>query len=248
MDNCVFKDRCSKYGQEVCNETCYAFVFMHGMDGDGGIWLRRNTPKKYEDFLLDTLPDGPDFKMAKAFIRKLPKVVEEGRGLYLFSKATASNKFGTGNGKTTSAITILNEFTILQTMRHIRGEIKLETNPSLFLKASDFQNIYNSQFRGSQDMQHHASSKYYSYKALMKEVPLLVLDDVAVRNCTEAFMGELYEVIDHRCVEELSTIFTSNVDLTDLAGIFGDRIASRIEGMTIAVPYSGSDRRKKKTL
>lgn len=246
--NCIFSNRCSQFKTSVCNGTCYAFVFMHGMDGNGGIWSRRNIPKKYEDCTPDTLPTGTDFKMVRAYISKLPKVVEEGKGLFLFSKPTATNKFGTGNGKTTSAITILNEFTILQTMRHIKGEIKLETNPSLFVKASDFQNTYNSQFRGTQEMGQQASMRYYNYKSLMKEVQMLVLDDIAIRNCTEAFQGELYEVIDHRCVEELATIFTSNVDLGELAGIFGDRIASRIEGMTIAVPYSGTDYRKKKTL
>ena len=245
MDNCVFQDKCSKFKTEACNPICYAYVFMHGMDGTGGMWATRNVPKKYENLRVDYLPEGKHFDRIRVYISKLPQVVEEGKGLFLYSIPSPENKFGTGNGKTTSACIILNEFLVIQSMRHIKREINLETNPTLFVKASDFQNLYNSQFRGTPEMQEEASSKYYKFKSLMKEVQLLVLDDIAIRSGTEAFLNELYEVIDERNTEELTTIFTSNIPLDKLIDFFGERIVSRIEGMTVPIGFTGKDYRKK---
>lgn len=245
MKNCKFKEDCKHYSTSQCSEICYPYVFLHGMDGNGGMWATRNVPKKYENWVSKDLPSGNQFDKIRQYCGKLPTIVEGGTGLYLFSKATEDNKFGTGNGKTTSALSILNEFTILQTKRHIKGEIRLEHNPSLFVKASDFQNVYNSQFRGTFEMQETSSVKYYKYKELMKNVTLLVFDDIAIRNGTEAFLNEMYEIIDHRCTEELATIFTSNLPLDRLTEIFGDRIVSRIEGMTVPIPFVGKDIRKK---
>lgn len=242
---CVFKEECPAFDTDRCNAICPYFLVTHGEKGTGGFWGLRGVPKKYDNCMLNNLPADSQFEIIKKFIKLMPKKIEEGVGLYLFSAPTKDNPFGTGNGKTTSACAILNEWTKMQCGRHTRREIELTTNPALFVKASDFQNLYNSQFRGSMDMTQEASMKYYRYKQLMKEVQLLVIDDIAMRSGTEAYVNEMYEVIDHRAVEELATIFTSNVGFDGLKEIFGDRIASRIEGMSVPVSFKGRDFRKK---
>lgn len=245
MMNCLFKNKCSKFNTERCNELCYAYTFMQGDNGQGGMWATTNVPAKYRDVFKSNLPNHANFERIKKYIDKLPKTVEEGIGLFLFSVPTPENKFGTGNGKTTSACAIMNEFVILQAMRHIKGEIKLEENPALFMKLSDFQNLYNSQFRGSAEIQQQNADKYYRYKDLMKNVSLLVFDDIAIRTGTEAFLNELYEIIDHRVVENLATIYTTNIPPDELTEYFGERIVSRIEGSTVQIPFTGKDHRKK---
>ena len=94
-------------------------------------------------------------------------------------------------------------------------------------------------------MQETASKKYYAVKDRIKSVDLLIFDDVATKATTEAFTEELYEIIDYRATEELATVFTSNVPLSEIADLLGDRIASRIEGMTVPVEFAGKDFRKK---
>jgi DNA replication protein DnaC len=47
----------------------------------------------------------------------------------------------------------------------------------------------------------------------------------------EGFMNELYEIIDHRATEDITTLFTSNVGYGELTAFVGDRIVSRIQGM-----------------
>ena len=192
-------------------------MFMHGVSGKGGFWKMRNVPTKYEGFNKDNLPTDKQFDFIRGYIKQLPDAVEKGIGLYIYSTPTEGNPLGTGTGKTTSAIAILNEFTKLQVKRHVQGQIILKTNPSMFIKAADFQNIFNAQFRGHRDIQVESAEKYYNYKELMKEVQLLVIDDIAVRTGSEVFNSELYEVIDHRAVMELATIFTSNVPIAELS-------------------------------
>lgn len=93
-------------------------------------------------------------------------------------------------------------------------------------------------------MQEEAGSRYYERKDLLIRVELLVLDDIGTRDATEAFNNEIYEIIDERASEERATIFTSNVPIDGIAQVLDDRIASRIHGMTWAVPFEGADMRK----
>ena len=242
---CVYRNECPKWGdKDICMKICPYYMYIHGISGKGGFWKMRNVPVKYEGFHKDNLPKDKQFDIIRNYISKLPNVVEKGTGLYIYSTPTEGNPLGTGTGKTTSAVAILNEFTKIQVKRHVQGQIVLKTNPSMFIKAADFQNIFNAQFRGHKDIQVESAEKYYNYKELMKEVQLLVIDDIAIRTGSEVFNSELYEVIDHRAVEELATIFTSNVPLTELGKFIEPRVASRIEGMTLPVRIVGKDYRK----
>ena len=139
----------------------------------------------------------------------------------------------------------MNEYTIKASKSHLQDVTTLTDTPALFVSMSEFQNIYNSQFRGSKDAQESASNHYYWFKDRMKKVQLLVLDDIALRGVTEAFTSELYEIINARVNEGKSVIYTSNVTLHDLASVLGDRITSRIEGSTFIFPLTGKDHRRK---
>ena len=243
---CIHSRECPNFETDKCNSICPYYIYTHGINGKGGYWGRRNVPKNYENLFVDQLPEDAVFDSIKDYIKSLPSIVENGTGLYLYSNPTKDNQLGTGTGKTTSAITILNEFARIQSKRHTKKEIKLIHNPSLFVKASNFQNKYNAQFRGTKEMQIQASICYYKFKQSMMDVQLLVLDDIAIRNMTEAFQNEMYEIIDHRETEGLATIYTSNISLKKLSNFYDDRIVSRIAGQCIAIPFTGIDHRRKK--
>lgn len=248
--NCLFSSRCSKYQTPKCSPICMAYTFLHGEFGNKGLWRTRNVPSKYEGCTLNTLPKlspASTDALIRRYITNIVKHVKTGTGVFLYSAPTPDNKFGTGNGKTTSACTAINDFVVERAYTHLTTTDKLthRANPALFVKSSEFQNMYNAQFRGTQDMQQEASLKYYRFKQAMMNVELLAIDDIAIRTGTEAFLNEMYEIIDHRAVEELATIFTSNIPLADLASIYGERIVSRIQGMSVEVPFNGKDNRKK---
>lgn len=239
-----------KLREHLADPNSYAATFFYGSDGNGGLWKTRNVPAKYSDTWLEDLPIEADNPLAYRTIQKycdniLQYVDEKKVGLFLFSKPSAENKFGTGTGKTSSAVAVLNHCLYEKLRLHLRGEQTITDNPVYFLKATDLQTAFNAQFRGTMQMQQEASERYYSIKNRAMSVSLLVIDDVATKASTEAFTSELYELIDHRSTEELVTVYTSNVTLDEVAELLGDRIASRIEGSTVSIPFGGRDHRKK---
>lgn len=249
-NNCMFNRTCKKKDTEQCGKLCFPFVVLHGSNGDGGFWRTTGVPIKYKKCLIENLPIKAENPRAygtiEKYLSKIEYYVEErGVGLFLYSVPNKENLFGTGTGKTTSAITILNEYVLQAVKKHLRGESEIKgINPALFVKASEFQNRYNSQFRGSQESQKEASELFYRLKGRMKKVSLLVIDDIAVRDCTEAFKNELFEIIDYRATEGFATIYTSNLQIEKISEFLGERIASRIDGMTVKIGFTGKDNRK----
>lgn len=239
-----------KLRQYLADPNSYPAVFMYGSDGQGGLWKTRNVPAKYSECWMENLPiEGENplaYKLIEKYVNDVIFYVDEKKlGLFFFSKPTADNPFGVGSGKTTTAVTILNHYLYERLRLHLRGEKDIIDNPVYFMKSNDLQVAFNAQFRGNQQMQQEASERYYSIKNRAKTVDLLVLDDIATKASSEAFTEELYELIDYRSTEELVTIYTSNEPLSEVAKLLGDRIASRIEGATVAQPFTGKDWRKK---
>lgn len=249
MDN-VLQPYCKKCGNnpEACDFTCFPRTLMHGQDGTGGIWKSTQIPKRYQNSFLVNLPIKEQNPTAYAFIEKyinkVTNVVSRGIGLYLYSIPSQENRRGTGTGKTTVATAIINQFVIDRVIEHSKGIKSITNNPALFVKASELQNTFNAQFRGSEQAKLDASNKFDKFKKLMLSVELLVIDDIALRGTTEAYQDVFYEIIDKRYNEELTTIFTSNTPLENLGETLNYQIASRVEGMTEAVLLKGSDNRK----
>ena len=74
-------------------------------------------------------------------------------------------------------------------------------------------------------------------------VDLLVLDDLGAEKTTEWVLQALYTIIDRRSREEMRTIITSNLSLTELKNKLDNRIASRIAGLCDVQEIEGKDRR-----
>jgi DNA replication protein DnaC len=73
------------------------------------------------------------------------------------------------------------------------------------------------------------SSKLVSFYST---VPFLILDDIGSMKPTEWVLDILYLIINNRYENMLTTVFTSNLDLSELAEKLGDnRITSRIARM-----------------
>lgn len=240
--------------ERTCDYKCFPCTFMHGVTGKGnrgGLWATTGVPKKYKGARIDNLPTEAEnpkaFALATKYVANvLTFVNEKNAGLFLYSIPNPSNMMGTGTGKTTTAVTILNHYVIERARQYLKGTHDLKTNPAYFVKATELQNTFNSQFRGGRELQEQASAKYYSLKKKVKETELVVFDDIATRGSriSEAFEDELYEILDYRSTNNVgATIFTSNVTMDELEKALGQRIASRIAGMTVKVGFEGKDNR-----
>lgn len=247
--SCKFNRSCKNKDGDKCNKYCYPFVLLHGQNGTSGFWTTTKIPNKYKDCLIENLPikeENPKiFEIINKYVSNILYYVEEkGIGLFMFSIPNPDNKFGTGTGKTTTAATLINEYVLEAVREHLKGKKELKHNPAIFIKMSELQNKYNAQFRGSYEMQQEASNNFYMLKNYMKNVNLLAIDDIGVRDTTEAFRNELFEIVDHRATEGKATVFTSNYPIEKIGEYLGERIASRIEGMCYKLGFKGKDFRK----
>lgn len=65
---------------------------------------------------------------------------------------------------------------------------------------------------------------------IMKDVDLLLIDDIGTENPTDWVLEKLYMVIDHRVEHKKSTIFTTNKDGEEMVHRLGGALTSRIWG------------------
>jgi DNA replication protein DnaC len=249
-ERCLMAPVCKFAGKPShCHELCFPYRKAHGESGETGIVGLAGVPKKYKTATKANLPikvDNPEiYEAIIGICENIEDFIDEGIGLYLYSSPCPENLKGTGTGKTTSALTILNSYLTHRLVQHIKGEREIKDLPALFVKASKLQNQYNSQFRGTQSDQEEAQSKFYKLKKLMIEADLLVLDDIALRGATEAFTNEMYEIIDERVTEERAIILTSNEPIETVGKILSEQIRSRIEGACELLAFEGKDHRRR---
>lgn len=233
---------------EACDGSCYPNVLAHGLSGTGGFVMASKVPKKFRNNYLDDLPikeENPKaFAVVSAYVKNILNYVEQGAGLFFFSKPNKENKLGTGTGKTHSASVIGNEYIKARIIQHTKGIKQIDEQPSLYIRMAEFQNTYNKQFRGGFNDQQEASEKFSKLLKSMEKAELLILDDISLRSSTEALTNILYEILDERYINEKPVIFTSNFPIEKIGEILNPQVQSRIEGMTEQIPFNGKDYRK----
>lgn len=79
---------------------------------------------------------------------------------------------------------------------------------------------------------------------IIKNVPLLLLDDLGSGTSSAFTKEQTYLIINHRFNNQLSTIFTSNFPLGQLGDLIDPRNVSRIVDNCLGVEVSGRDRRR----
>ncbi len=77
----------------------------------------------------------------------------------------------------------------------------------------------------------------------MKDVELLVIDDLGVEKVSEWLIDEMYQIIDFRWRNKKPMIITSNRSLDDLMKVYPEQIPSRIKGCCKNIHFKSSDRR-----
>jgi len=140
-----------------------------------------------------------------------PDLPEKTEGCFIYAPV--------GYGKTINAA-----FMLLQEEKRMY----LEAIPGHchFISTLDIFNEIKSTFDGSGEKTEQEIIKFY------RECPFLVLDDFGTRKPTDWIYDILYLIINYRYEWMLPTIFTSNLNLNEIAKIYGDeRLTSRIERM-----------------
>jgi DNA replication protein DnaC len=169
----------------------------------------------------DNEEDMQAFVRLKEIKTNIVDFVEQGKNLYICSDIT-------GNGKTSWAIKMLHtyfHYTAVGNYDNLKGMFVSTTE--LLLQLKDFNNPI--------------SKKYIDN---LKNVDLVVWDDVAVSGMSQYDYTQLFTIIDKRILAEKSNIFTSNrTTVEDFAQSMGNRLASRIYYTSEVIELKGKDRR-----
>lgn len=148
-------------------------------------------------------------KIATNYIRDFEEIKEDGQGLYFYSNTK-------GSGKSRLAVSVGNEL--------IKGKVK---NVRYVTTLDLFAEIRSTFGKESEKTESGIMEE-------MKEVDLLILDDVGVDAKTSDWAnGILYQIIDYRMTKKRITIFTSNVPVSRLN--YDERTVSRIENMAMQI-------------
>ncbi|MED3353185.1 DNA replication protein, partial [Bacillus thuringiensis] len=154
----------------------------------------------------------------------------------------------TGTGKTETASAILNEFLAYSYIRSIlKDDPSGFVTPVFFMDMPSLQTLYLKFNRGNvpREEAEGAAREYYRRLRIAKKSRLVVFDEMGLRDVSEAFAGDIHDVINYRTVENLTSIYTSNVRLKDIERIYGRRIFDRTRRFTVEYEFYGESMRGK---
>jgi DNA replication protein DnaC len=238
--HCVLANVCNLANTTSCTRFCPHFIAADAR------LKAANVPREYRLITLKNSPvrasEPTVYKTldayVKTFIRAFDAPSEPIKSVYLYSPTP-------GNGKTTTAIALLHEYLIRHYVGSLQRGRQPEQVPVYFLDVNEFQTLFNEFNRSNvpTDVAETASREYYYRYHKAKVAPFVVLDDIGVRSATEAFRSDLHSIINHRVTNGLTTVYTSNLPIEELARVFDARLYDRVRDMCIVLPFGGESKR-----
>lgn len=216
---CYAEDRCRKFKEGRCNKDLCGMCKLVN-----SAFNQSNIPKRYRKD-IPLYPQDADkgaFQFLNNFKLNVSEQIEDGAGLYIFSK-------GCGNGKTTWSTKIAKEYILKSACKQEFMDLVY------FVNVADYLESLKQCFNGNKSTE--------DVERPLKEAKLLILDDIGVEKTSEWAVERLYALINYRVNEEKAMIITSNLTLPELSQKLNDRIASRINGACDIVQIIGHDRR-----
>lgn len=233
---CILNDR-NKTGCNACPPTC-----QHMIATTGRI-KAANLPAEYRHLTLANSPAREQQAEAYTVIERYIETFKRGtdiKSLYLYSAET-------GTGKTTTASVVLTEYIIASYLGALRAGEQPPQQPAYFLDVNEWQTLYNGFNRSNipQDIAERYSRPYYEMMERAKKSPFTVMDDIGVRQASDAFRADLHTIINYRVTNGLPTVWTSNIPIGELETVFDRRLYDRIRDKkkTAVIEFKGESQR-----
>ena len=152
------------------------------------------------------------------FKEKITKQIRDRNGVYFFGES--------GVGKTHMVCGLIKNF--------LKNGIDV-----MFLNTGDFLEKLREEFNKPNDEEESL------FRTIMDFKGVLVFDDIGAEKASDWTRERLYLIINKKYEDMIPMIFTSNCDMEILSARMGDRISSRIMGMTDIIKVDGDDLRAK---
>lgn len=238
---CILSTRCKLADSPQCNRSCSHFILTHGHSGKGGRIAAANAPKDYQNLTVANSParsiQSKVYQLIDQYILTFDRQFEEGseriKSLFLFSESP-------GNGKTSTAVAVMNDYIIANYLGSIKRGIQPLQRPAYFLDVNAFQTDYNLATMTNDE------AGIAAIKATIQRTqtaPFAVLDDIGVRSASEAFRSYVHAIINYRTTNGLPTVFTSNLAIEDMAKVFDERLYDRMRDMCAVIEFGGQSKR-----
>jgi DNA replication protein DnaC len=246
--SCILREPCrSATDPTVCTRLCPHFIALHGASGTGGRVGAAGIPSDYRCVTVGTSVARRDQAAAYAivdrYIATFDRQFDESPGaeriksLYLFSREP-------GTGKTTTAAAIANAYLITHYIGSLQRNRRPLERPVYFLDVNEWQTLFNRiSLSVGDDAKKAVSDEFQRRMDLAMYTPFVVLDDIGIRNATEAFRSYMHAIINARVTNRLPTVYTSNVPIEELAQVFDARLADRVRDQCAVVPFVGESKR-----
>lgn len=220
-NECYLKDSCNKYKNGGCTDDFCIKLFRVNTLFDKSLLSDKQRVKT--PLYVDS--DGADkdnFERLREIECNISAFVGEGRNLYIHSPIT-------GNGKTEWAIRLIQSY-IMSTWHETTECNALFINvPRFLLSMKD--SISN-------------RSEYVDHiRENVLDVDLVVWDEIGIKTLTQFEHENLLNLVNTRLDWGKSNIYTSNLSNDELKEKLGDRLYSRILGMSEEIIFKGKDKR-----
>lgn len=217
-------------------------VALYGSSGDGGRVGAAGLPIDYKGVTLTNSParetEAKVYKVLRSYVATFTRNDGPIKSVYLWSEAK-------GNGKTTTAAALVNEWIRATVVGALKLGKHAPKRPAFFLDTNEWQSLFN-QFnrpRVPDSIAEPAAATYYRWLDAAQRAPFVALDDIGVRQATEAFRGDVHSVVNHRTANRMPTVFTSNEPLDSLADTFDERLYDRARDQCVDIEFQGYSQR-----
>ena len=229
------KDKCAN-----CDNLCAHRIALEGLDGNSGRLGNAGLPADYRGITLANSParegQAKAYRLLEQYVATFKRHLaggERAKSLYLWSESP-------GTGKTTTASALLAEYIAHDYLSALKAGKQPQQTPALFLDVNEWQTQYNIATMTSDE---DAIKRIGNDIKRLQSVDFAVLDDIGVRDATEAFRSYLHAIINYRTTNGLPTVFTSNLPIEDMAQVFDDRLYDRMRDMCAVIYFEGESKR-----
>lgn len=220
---CLAKQFCKVYSKEIVvgEQECSGIVLLHHH-----LKMSRIPAIYYDANLYSynvTNNNNFVYGYMKSIVDNINSFVASGYNISFYSETP-------GTGKTYHGCVILNHFLYKMCQFY-----DFEHPYSLFISYPDLVNRLRVNWG---EMEEELD--------LIKNVPLLMLDDVGAGTMSDYAREQTFIIIDYRVMKGLSTIYTSNLSLAEMQSnnLLGKRIVSRIKNKCRGFLLVGDDLRE----
>jgi DNA replication protein DnaC len=156
------------------------------------------------------------------------------KSLYLFSR-------GKGVGKTATACRLLIDYMATQFVAALKEGRTPPQRIGYFLDLTEMQTSYNIASMTHDD---EGMARIGEVVKRVQHAEMTVLDDVGVRSATEAFRAYVHAIVNYRVANGKPTIYTSNIEVDELANVFDERLADRVREKCFEITWMENDSKR----